>query len=301
MKKKIQGVIPIIHTPFLDNDEIDIESLKCQIDYIFSLKCDGFGFAIASEILRLTKDERVEMTYKLVEFNKQRGVVVISVGSESTKEAIFYGQHAERAGCDAIMAIPPISAAMPESALEDYFSAIADEIDLPLIIQDASGYVGRPISIDLCVRLLDKYGSDKILFKPEAAPLGPNLSMLRDATGGRAKIFEGSGGISLVDSYRRGISGTMPGCDVLDGIVALWKALEEKDEEKIYALFFPICAIISIQSQPGLDGFLAIEKYILRKKGIFKSTKRRTPYTWDLDMETEQEIDRILLQLNKVL
>lgn len=301
MKKNIQGVIPIIHTPFLDNNEIDLESIKRQIDYIYSLKCDGFGIAMASEIFRLTKEERVEITYKLAEFNKQRGAVVISVGAESTKEAISYGRHAESAGCDAIMAIPPISAAMPESALEGYFCSIADEINLPLIVQDASGYVGRPISMDLCIRLLDKYGSEKILFKPEAAPLGPNLSILRDATGGRAKIFEGSGGISLVDSYRRGITGTMPGCDLLDGIVALWKALEEKDEEKIYEVFLPICAIISIQAQPGLDGFLAIEKYILKKKGIFESTKRRTPYTWDLDEETEKEIDRLLLQLNKAL
>jgi len=301
MEKKIEGILPIIHTPFRADDEIDVDSLKREIDFVYSYPCNGFGLAMASELLRLTKDERVETTSLLADLNRQRGVVIISVGAESTKEAIFYGRHAERAGCDAIMAIPPISSAMPESALEHYFDSLAEEINLPLIIQDASGYVGRPIPMDLCVKLLDKYGGDKILFKPESSPLGPNLSLLRDATQGRAKIFEGSGGISLVDSYRRKIAGTMPGCDLLDGVVALWEALEKGDDQRIYSLFFPICAIVAIQAQAGLDGFLAIEKYILRKKGIFTSTKRRTPYTWELDKETEQEIDRLLLQLDKAL
>ena len=301
MSKKIEGLLPIIHMPFLENDEIDSESLKRQIDWVYSFPCNGFGLAMASELLRLTKDERVDITYQLAELNQQRGAVIISVGAESTKEALFYARHAERAGCDGLMATPPITFALPESALEEYFCSLADEINLPMIVQDASGYVGKPISLELSVKLLNKYGPDKILFKPESAPLGPNLSKLRDATGGRAKIFEGSGGISLVDSYRRKITGTMPGCDLLDAVAALWEALGNEDDDRIYALFLPICAIIAIQSQPGLDGFLAIEKYILKKKGIFTTTQRRRPYTWELDIETEQEIDRLLSQLEKAL
>ena len=43
-------------------------------------------------------------------------------------------------------------------------------------------------------------------------------------------MFEGSGGIFLIDSYRRGIAGTMPGMDLLDGVVAVWKALQRGDE-----------------------------------------------------------------------
>ena len=77
--------------------------------------------------------------------------------------------------------------------------------------------------------------------------------------------------------------------------------VEKNEEERIYQLFLPICAIISIQAQAGLDGFIAIEKYILKKKGIFEITKRRTPYAWDLDKETEQEIDRLLSLLNDAL
>jgi 4-hydroxy-tetrahydrodipicolinate synthase len=149
--------------------------------------------------------------------------------------------------------------------------------------------------------LIDRYGPNKILFKPESAPIGPNLSALRDRSGGRARILEGSGGILLVDSYRRGIAGTMPGMELLDGIVALWQALQRGDDQAIYRLYFPICALVALQMQAGLDGFLAIEKYILVKRGIFASDRRRRPNAWELDRETAAEVDRLFDKLQQAL
>ena len=73
-------------------------------------------------------------------------------------------------------------------------------VDLPLIVQDASSYVGAAIPTSFFVRLLDEFGPEKILFKPEGAPIGPNISDLRDQTGGRARMFDGSGGILLIDA-----------------------------------------------------------------------------------------------------
>ena len=161
----------------------------------------------------------------------------------------------------------------------------------------ASGYVGKAIPLQVYVQLLDRYGPEKIVFKPEASPIGPNLSALRDATSGLARIFEGSGGILLVDSYRRGIAGTMPGMELLDGIVALWRALQHGDDEAVYRIYYPICAIVALQLQAGLDGFLAIEKDLLVKRGIFPSAHRRKPYSWDLDPETAAEVDRLFTRL----
>src|SRR6185436_9425920 len=143
------------------------------------------------------------------------------------------------------------------------FQALADAIAIPLVVQDASAYVGRAIPLPVLVDLLERYGPHKILFKPEASPIGPNVSALRDATGGKARIFEGSGGIALVDTYRRGVAGCMPGMEFLPGIVALWRALERGDDEAVYRLYLPICALVSLQLQAGLDGFLAVEKHIL--------------------------------------
>ena len=55
----------------------------------------------------------------------------------------------------------------------------------------------------------------------------------------------------------------MPGMDLLDGVVAVWKALQRGDEEAAYRVYFPVCAIVALQLQAGLDGFLAVEKYLM--------------------------------------
>lgn len=226
---------------------------------------------------------------------------MISVGAESTQEAIGFAQHAELHGATAVMAIPPIATSLGGAATQDYFSAIASRISIPLVVQDASGYVGAAIDLSVYLGLLERFGPDRIFFKPEASPLGPNLSRLRDATGGKARVFEGSGGINLVDCYRRGIVGTMPGTDLLDAIVALWRALQAGDDDRIYELSLPICGLVALQLQAGLDGFLAIEKYLMHQRGLFATTVQRQPVSWQLDTETREEVDRLFDRLQAVL
>jgi len=293
MPRTLAGVLAIAHTPFTDSDEIDAAALKRSVDWAFSVGADGLGTGMVSETLKLTSDERLALPKLLVEFAAGRGPVFAAVGAESTKQTVFFSQEAERAGCDAVMAVPPITGRTNEAHLVDHFRAIADSIAVPVIVQDASGYVGQAIPTGVYVKLLERYGPEKIVFKPEAAPNGPNISALRDATGGRARIFEGSGGVFLIDSHRRGIAGTMPGMDLLDGIVKLWQALARGDEETAYRIYFPICAIVSLQLQAGLDGFLAIEKHLMAKRGLFPSVLRRRPYNWELDAETADEVDRL--------
>lgn len=301
MKSNIEGILPVLNTPFDVNDEIDPDSLQRQIDWVFDLGCDGVCSAMVSEILRLTVTERIDLNRLLVEMTAGRGVVVASVAAESSKQAIDFATSAVTAGCDAIMAIPPVTTRLSLTSLQEYFSTLADAVPVPLIVQDASSYVGAAIPTDFYVRLLDKYGPQKILFKPEGAPIGPNLSDLREASGGRANMFDGSGGILLIDAFRRGIVGTMPGTDLLDGIVALWNALKAGDDAKAYRIYFPICAIVALQLQAGLDGFLAIEKHILVKRGLFRTDRRREPNGWTLDRETQKEVDRLLEMLTEAI
>ncbi len=301
MPKKLHGVLAIAHTPFTDSDEIDAPSLKRAVDWSFDVGADGIGTGMVSETMKLTSDERVSLAEMLAEFVAGRGPVFVAVGAESTKQSLAFAVAAEKAGCDAVMAVPPLTAKLSEAHLVDHFRALADGIGIPVIVQDASGYVGQSIPISACVKLLDRYGPEKILFKPEANPNGPTLSALRDATAGRATIFEGSGGIFLIDSFRRGITGTMPGMDLLDGVVAIWKALQRGDEQAAYRVYFPVCAIVALQLQAGLDGFLAVEKYLMYERGLFPSVRRRRPYGWELDAETAAEVDRLFAHLQKAL
>lgn len=300
-EKRLSGVLAVLQTPFKDSGSIDHATLEDEIQWALGLAADGVVIAMVSEILRLDSAARRELAEAVVATVDGRAITVISAGAESIDQALSYASHAERIGASAVMAIPPVATSLGSRATLEYFSVIAESISLPLIVQDASGYVGQAIDLSVYLQLLERFGPHRIYFKPEASPLGPNLTRLRDASRGEARIFEGSGGIHLVDCYRRGIVGTMPGTDLLDAIIALWQALERGDEERIYQLSLPISGLVALQLQGGLDGFLGIEKYLLKKRGIFANTLQRQPVAWELDDETAQEVDRLFARVMALL
>lgn len=219
-RRSLCGVLPIVHLPFDEADQIDEADLRREIDWIFSVGADGLGTGMVSEVTRLSADERARLGERLVEFAAGRGSVFMSVGAESGRVARSHAVAAERAGCDAVMAVPPMTVRLPPAAVVDYF---------------------------------------------------------------------------------RGIAGTMPGVDLLDGVVALWRALSAGDEETTYAISLPLSAIVALQMQAGLDGFLAIEKYLLVKRGLFRSDRRREPNGWSLDSETAREVDRLFERLAEAI
>ena len=296
---KISGVLPVLHTPFTESDDIDFDVLAKEVDHVFDAGSDGVVVALASELTRLTTEERLELTRRVPEMVDGRGTVTISVGAETTKEAVFYAEAAEKAGADAVMAIPPVMTEIPEEKKFDYYRAIHDGIGIPIVIQNAAGYLGQPLSMSTQVRLRRELGG-RIYFKPEAPPLGQNLLALKTALDNKAVIFEGSGGLVLIDAYRRGITGTMPGSDLIRGIVEIWRALERGDEERVYDVYFPLAAIVILQAA-SFDAYLGIEKYLLAKQGIFTNTRLRQPSSFELDSFTAAEIDRLFERLSAVL
>lgn len=289
-RHKLRGVLPVFQTPWLPDEKLDLDTLGREIDWLYDCGAHGIVMAMVSETLRLDSEERDQLATAACRFSNGRGAVVISVGAESSKTAERHARHAESVGADAVMAIPPVSIGIGEPELLSYYTRIIQSIQIPVIVQDASGYVGKPMPIAMQARLLDEFGPERVQYKPEASPIGPKLSELRDATQGRARVFEGTGGIALVDSFKRGIVGTMPGADLIRGLVPLWRALEAGDTEKADRIHGPLSALISMQT--SLDGFLAVEKHLLVRQGIFKNTLVRGPVGFRLDEETRREVDR---------
>lgn len=66
-------------------------------------------------------------------------------------------------------------------------------------------------------------------------------------------------------------------------------------------MHFPICALTALQMQAGLDGFLAVEKHLLKQRGLFATEHRRRPYNWEMDAETRAEVDRLFGRLQDLL
>lgn len=290
----LHGVLPVLQTPFTKDDAIDEGALKTEIDWVLACGADGVTLAMVSEVLRLDHEERRDLTARVCDVTAGRGPVIASVGAESTAVAVRLARHAEATGADAVMAIPPLSVHVEGTALEAYYGSIFDAVSIPVVVQDASSYIGGEISIDLMARLQSRH-DEQIYFKPEAQPLGPRLSALLEATDGKARAFDGSGGGALIDTYRRGIVGTMPGAEVCWAIVALWGALCRDDLNGAYAISLPLAALLALQN--SLSSYVVIEKYLLTRQGILPDGRCRQPLDYSLDEQTRVEVDTLLSML----
>jgi dihydrodipicolinate synthase/N-acetylneuraminate lyase len=292
---KLTGVFNVLQTPLTETDEIDEAVFAREIEWLLECGIDGAVLAMVSEVLRFSAEDRRKQWQLVLKLIDGRIPVVASVGAESTYIATSLAKWAEIDGAAAVMATPPSAFATLSNEIKDYYVAIIESVKIPVIVQDASNYLGQPLDISLYVDLIDKYGAERVQFKPEAKPVKERLEMLRDASGGRALVFEGQGGVDLLDTYPIGIVGTMPGAEVPWALVALFKALKEDNWDRARSIHTPLAKLISYQTT--LDAYVAVEKYLLVKQGIFTSTRQRGPVGFILTNEMKLEIDVAFDQL----
>ena len=92
MTKSLSGVLPIVHTPFLNDDTLDAASLRREIEWALAAGASGLCTGMVSELLRLTFRERLELTATIAETERGARLVVAGVGAESTKQALEYAR-----------------------------------------------------------------------------------------------------------------------------------------------------------------------------------------------------------------
>lgn len=294
MATEISGVLPVFQTPFHTDELIDFATLDREIDWLFENGANGVVMAMVSETLRLSTDERRKLAAHVCETVGDRGATIISVGSESTHTSAALARDAEAVGADALMAIPPVATAATEYELAGYFEQILKATSIPLIIQDASGYVGKPMRISLQAQMLEQF-PERVLFKPEAEPVIGRLRELLRETNGQAKVFEGSGGLHLLASFKQGVSGTMPGADLTPAVSALWSALEAAQTKRAARISQSLVKLVELQT--SLDAYLAVEKHLLCRQGVFKNTVIRGPVAFELDDDLRAKVDVLFDEL----
>jgi dihydrodipicolinate synthase/N-acetylneuraminate lyase len=296
---KLAGVFNVLSTPIDDADEIDLAVFEREIEWLLKCGMNGAVLAMVSEVLRFSAAERREQWQAAIKFLNGRAPLVVSVGAESSAIAIKLAKDAQSDGASALMATPPSAFAATADEVKKYYVKIIEAVSIPVIVQDASNYLGKPIELSTYVELIDTYGNERVQFKPEAKPVKERLQELNKISGNRAKVFEGQGGIDLLDTHPLGVVGTMPGAEVPWALVGLWKALNEQNMEHAKAIHNPLSKLISFQTT--LDAYVAIEKYLLVKQGVLTNMNQRGPVGYKLTPEVAKEIDRAYEELAEVV
>jgi 4-hydroxy-tetrahydrodipicolinate synthase len=151
---------------------------------------------------------------------------------------------------------------------------------------------------DKSAGLIEQYGTDRVQFKPEAKPVKDRAIAIQKIAAGQAKIYEGQSGLELMDTHSVGLAGTMPGSEIPWALVKLWDSLEANDVEKAREIHRVIAQLVGFQKT--IDAYVAVEKYLLVKQGIFTSARQRGPVNTILSDEVKKEIDKVFADLQEV-
>jgi 4-hydroxy-tetrahydrodipicolinate synthase len=282
-----------------EHDQIDEVVFEAEINWLIKSGVKGLVLAMVSEVMRFSAAERRNQWQIVLRILDGRLPLIVSVGGESTAIAIQLAKASESDGASALMATPPASFPATSSEIYSYYTAIIEAVQIPLIVQDASNYMGQPLELEMYGKLLEKYGNTRVQFKPEAKPVKERMAALQEIAGGNAKVYEGQSGLDLLDTHPLGLVGTMPGAEICWAIVAIWDALEANDLVRASAIHACVGKLVALQ--PTIDAYVAVEKYLLVKQGIFTSSRQRGPVSTILSEQTKNEIDRIFNELLQVV
>ena len=290
-----RGIFPVLQMPLNELEEIEPKELRHEIDWLISFGVEGVVLAMVSEVMRFSFEERRHQWQLVLEILEGRLPLIVSVGAESTRVAVKLAKQAASDGAAMLIATPPATYPATSDEIFSYYEAIVESVAIPVVVQDASNYMGQPLPMELYERLLEKFGTERIQFKPEAKPVRDRVAKLQEITGGKAKIFEGQSGMDLLETHELGLVGTMPGSEIVWAISKLWNFLESGDFESAKQIHQGISELIEFQQT--IDAYVAVEKYLLVKQGIFTSARQRGPVSTILSESTKAGIDRVFEKL----
>jgi 4-hydroxy-tetrahydrodipicolinate synthase len=285
----MQGVFPILVTPFDEKGRIDEESLRALCDFNLGAGVHGLGVAIGSEMFKFNEAERAAVTRIVIDQVKKRVPVVINTGAGGTDLAVFYSRTAEDAGADALMIIPPAFLPAGPDEVVDYYRAISAAVSIPIFLQDTPA---APIPPGLARRIAEAAENVRYI-KVETLPVTAKVAEMVNAAGDALTVFGGAGGTYFIEELRRGSLGTMPFCSQPAAFVEVWERFRSGDERGARAAFDRAIMPVNRLAAQGGDVFYHVHKELLVRQGVIRTAKVRSP-TVPIDAVTRREIDELV-------
>lgn len=140
------GCCVALVTPMTEDGSINLDSLKDLIEFVLSGKSDALLVCGTSgEASTLTAAERTQVIQCAVETTRGRVPVIVGTGSNDTRHAIELSQEAQALGADALLVVTPYYNKTSQQGLVEHFWAIADSVDLPVILYNVPSRTGMTI------------------------------------------------------------------------------------------------------------------------------------------------------------
>jgi 4-hydroxy-tetrahydrodipicolinate synthase len=164
----IQGSIVAIVTPMYKDGSVDWKGLEKLVEWHIEQGTNSIvAVGTTGEASTLSMEEHTQVIKEIIRVANKRIPIIAGTGANSTREAIELTKAAKELGADAALLVTPYYNKPTQEGLFQHYKAIAEAVELPLILYNVPGRTGVDLANDTAVRLAEI----------------PNIVGIKDATG----------------------------------------------------------------------------------------------------------------------
>src|SRR2546423_7569456 len=189
------GTYTAIVTPF-KNGKIDEAALQRLIKIQINAGVDGIvPVGTTGESPTVNYEEHIQIIALSVRFAAGKIKVLAGTGGNSTSEAIYLTEHAEKVGADGSLQVAPYYNKPSQEGLFQHFREVARKTRLPIVLYSIPGRCGIEIAVETVKRLARE--CKNIIGIKEAGGTPDRVSQLRASLGPRFEILSGDDSLTL--------------------------------------------------------------------------------------------------------
>ncbi len=206
--KPILGSIVAIVTPMHDDTQVDYDGLRRLIDWHIAEGTDCIGVVgTTGESPTVSVAEHWEIIRVAVEHAKGRVPIMAGTGANSTAEAIEHSRYAKKVGAACTLSVVPYYNKPSQEGIYRHFKAIAEAVDIPMVLYNVPGRTVADLSAETTLRLAQVPGIvgikeasgdiERACWLIKQAPKGFSIYSGDDPTAVALMLLGGHGNVSV--------------------------------------------------------------------------------------------------------
>lgn len=190
LPKNLHGVFPYLVSPTTADGRIKTDVLGKLCDDMIKAGVHGVTpLGSTGEFAYLSREQRTAVVTATVEATAKRVPVIAGVASTSTADAVAQAKAYQALGADGILAILEAYFPVKDAQVEAYFRAIADAVDIPVVIYTNPNFQRSDLTLDVIARLAEH---PRIQYIKDASNNTGRLLSIINRCGDKMRVFAAS-------------------------------------------------------------------------------------------------------------
>lgn len=288
----ITGVVSVLPTPFRAGGDVDHPSLARLVDVVVAAGVQAVSIlGPAGEASRMTERERLAVVDTVTSHAAGRISVFVDTSADGVRTCLEFSRQVKTLGAAAAVISPPRAQRLSVESVVNHYRAVAEALDLRIVVQDAPTQCGVSMDAGLLLRIAREVPAARTI-RLEDPPTSVKVARILAAAGEtRVGVLGGQGGLFLIEDLLAGAAGVASAFAYPETIARVMTLFREGRLDEATDAFHRVVPLMRFENQEGIG--TAVRKEMWRRRGVFSDASTRAP-GFVLDEGTRAAVDRLI-------